>query len=70
MSNSSKYSVERLFTSSMVGYGAGRGERGAKRDNSERSEADGETWAAASTLLEEEYEMMKDLYDVAEATGN
>lgn len=69
MSNSSKYSVEKRSASSMVGSVVGRGGRGAKREESEGSKANKETWAVASTLLEEEYEMMKDLYDVAEATG-
>lgn len=53
----------------MVGSGRGGEERKGARDESGGSEGDGENWAVVSILTEEEYKMVKELYDVAEGAG-
>lgn len=62
MSTISKHSVENFSTSSIVRFGVSGKVKHPKGEGSEGLEADLETWVAASTLLEEEYEVMNELH--------
>lgn len=53
----------------MVGSGEREKGKDPEGEGSKGSEVELETWATASTLLEEEYEAIKELYDVAEIVG-